>query len=317
LVKLFIDPRLAFARLKQNFGFVGKGASMLRTLIVVATIAGIIVTGGSAKATDQLPDRIIVDGSQPLALGASRKLMDPLFAEVVRFKAASQKPGTITGSHCSALWRGYLATWEVSENKLFLRGVLMGGCGDRDPAPLDQLFPGRALPIHADWFSGELTAVLPDPSADPADLLSRLKNRFLKITFEDGRVIGSSVVIPGPQYRPCPFIWCVADRLQFDANSAALTPESERLMLRWITWLKHFEGDLLTITGYADQDENDPESLSEQRARNVLRFLVAQGLDESRLTVVSNGARRNPFPGVRNEYRMVQNRQVVATPRVP
>jgi outer membrane protein OmpA-like peptidoglycan-associated protein len=105
--------------------------------------------------------------------------------------------------------------------------------------------------------------------------------------------------------------------LQFDANSAALTPESERLMLRWITWLKHFEGDLLTITGYADQDENDPESLSEQRARNVLRFLVAQGLDESRLTVVSNGARRNPFPGVRNEYRMVQNRQVVATPRVP
>lgn len=290
---------------------------MWRALIVVATIAGIAVTVGSANATDQLPDQIIVDGSQPLALDASRKLMDPLFAAVVRFKAASQVPGIITRNYCSALWRGYVATWEIAEGKLLLRSAILDACTNKVPAPLDLIFPGRALPIHADWFSGELTAVLPDPSADPKDLLSRLKDKFLKITFEDGRVIGSSIVNPGPQYRPCPFIWCVADRLQFDANSAALTPESERLMLRWLTWLKHFEGDLLTITGYADQDENDPESLSEQRARNVLRFLVAQGLNESRLTVVSNGARRNPFPGVRNEYRMIQNRQVIGKPRVP
>lgn len=289
---------------------------MLRTLIVVTMFAGIVVTGGTAKATDQIPDRIIVDGSQPFALDASRKLMDPVFAAVSGFKAARQAPGTMSG-YCSALWRGYVANWEVTEGKLFLRSVVMDACTNKDPVPLDRVFPGRGQPIHADWFTGELTAILPDPSADPADLLSRLRNRFLKITFEDGRVIGSSIVIPGPQYRPCPFIWCVADRLQFDANSAALTPESERLMLRWITWLKHFEGDLLTITGYADQDENDPESLSEQRARNVLRFLVAQGLDERRLTVVSNGARRNPLPGERSEYRMIQNRRVVATPRVP
>jgi len=53
----------------------------------------------------------------------------------------------------SSLWRGYRASWEIADERLYLIGLV--DCVDH---PFDPgiVFPGRSLPIAADWFSGRL-----------------------------------------------------------------------------------------------------------------------------------------------------------------
>lgn len=57
--------------------------------------------------------------------------------------------------YCSALWRGYIGTWEVAGKRLYLVGVdgtLLGG----KQASLEDLFPGYPDRVFAHWFSGEV-----------------------------------------------------------------------------------------------------------------------------------------------------------------
>ncbi len=53
----------------------------------------------------------------------------------------------------TGLYRGYQAVWEIADERLYLIGLLKE-CG----RPFDPgiVFPGRSLPIAADWFSGRL-----------------------------------------------------------------------------------------------------------------------------------------------------------------
>lgn len=50
----------------------------------------------------------------------------------------------------SVCWRGYIATWEVIKNKLFL--VRLSGHGD---FTMEKLFPGKDK-VFAYWFTGEI-----------------------------------------------------------------------------------------------------------------------------------------------------------------
>ncbi len=64
----------------------------------------------------------------------------------------------------SALWRGYRATWGIDQGLLWLCDLTASvGDGTGDRASVQQrgmawLFPGQAVPVLADWFSGELTS---------------------------------------------------------------------------------------------------------------------------------------------------------------
>jgi hypothetical protein len=53
-------------------------------------------------------------------------------------------------SAVSICWRGYIATWEVIKNKLFL--VRLSGQGD---FTMEKLFPGKDK-VFAYWFTGEI-----------------------------------------------------------------------------------------------------------------------------------------------------------------
>lgn len=76
----------------------------------------------------------------------------------------------------TACWRGYVATWEISDNKLYLVSMDTGPARTRaeDPeiwelmescgpviAP-ETLFPGEPLPVFASWCSGLLRCVKGD-----------------------------------------------------------------------------------------------------------------------------------------------------------
>jgi len=53
----------------------------------------------------------------------------------------------------SALWRGYVGTWEVRDARLYLIG-LSGSLEDGTPATLRTLFPDFPDRVFAHWFSG-------------------------------------------------------------------------------------------------------------------------------------------------------------------
>jgi hypothetical protein len=57
----------------------------------------------------------------------------------------------------SALWRGYVGTWEIKDERLYLidlRGQLKNG----QNGSLDDIFPGFADRVFAHWFTGRLRA---------------------------------------------------------------------------------------------------------------------------------------------------------------
>ena len=51
-------------------------------------------------------------------------------------------------------YKGYEAAWEIRDSRLFL--TTFTAATGRAPQPVSVLFPGRELPILADWFSGPL-----------------------------------------------------------------------------------------------------------------------------------------------------------------
>lgn len=55
----------------------------------------------------------------------------------------------------STLWRGYIGTWEILDDRLYLiglKGTLTGGV----PASIETIFPGFPDRVFAHWYSGTL-----------------------------------------------------------------------------------------------------------------------------------------------------------------
>lgn len=53
----------------------------------------------------------------------------------------------------TALWRGYMGTWEIREGRLYLIG-LEGELTDGSPATLATVFPAFPDRVFAHWFNG-------------------------------------------------------------------------------------------------------------------------------------------------------------------
>ena len=58
-------------------------------------------------------------------------------------------------SNCTALWRGYVGTWEILDGRLYLVG-LSGTLKDGTEATLASLFPSFPDRVFAHWFSDTL-----------------------------------------------------------------------------------------------------------------------------------------------------------------
>jgi hypothetical protein len=54
----------------------------------------------------------------------------------------------------SSCWRGYVGTWELKNDRLYLIG-LNGLTSQNSEVGLDFLFPGQSE-VFAEWFSGEI-----------------------------------------------------------------------------------------------------------------------------------------------------------------
>lgn len=59
--------------------------------------------------------------------------------------------------NCTALWRGYIGTWTVARDKLYLAKI-NAVLADGRKATMELLFPAprKHKRVFADWFSGEI-----------------------------------------------------------------------------------------------------------------------------------------------------------------
>lgn len=94
--------------------------------------------------TAQIPERLIYRGEQvPLCT-------NPLGGY---FELAGIQPSFEV--NCTALWRGYVGTWEIIGDRLYLVGI-DATLTDGSPASLATFFPGFPDRVFAHWYNGTL-----------------------------------------------------------------------------------------------------------------------------------------------------------------
>jgi len=67
----------------------------------------------------------------------------------------SGEPRPFKLNHCSALWRGYVGTWEIINGHLYMIDISATSDSEEE-ITLDALFPGFPDRVYAHWYSGSL-----------------------------------------------------------------------------------------------------------------------------------------------------------------
>lgn len=104
----------------------------------------------------------------------------------------------------------------------------------------------------------------------------------------------------------------VQDRVFFGYDSSDVNDEAKKILTTQADWLKSDRSIKVTIEGHCDERGTREYNiaLGEKRANSVKRFLVANGVEASRIKVVSYGKERPAFFGNRDES-FAKNRRAV------
>ncbi len=96
----------------------------------------------------------------------------------------------------------------------------------------------------------------------------------------------------------------------FDFDESRLRPQEQASLDANITWLRSNPSYLVLIEGHCDERGTNEYNLAlgEQRARATRNYLIAHGIDPSRITTFSYGEER-PFCVDRTEQCWAQNRR--------
>ncbi|NYH50105.1 hypothetical protein [Xanthomonas arboricola] len=141
---------------------------------------------GAAHATEQIPDRIRIDGQDAVLLAEP---LAPVLDDQATWQRFVAHARPALGS-CSANWRGYQADWRVEQTQVLLDRIVIGACGTAPPAlPLEVLFPGRTAPVAADWIDGELVIALPTAVSARDTAPGAAEAPYLLLQVQHGRVV--------------------------------------------------------------------------------------------------------------------------------
>lgn len=120
------------------------GINAVRFFLMIA----FVVAASPSFATSQSPDYLLIDG------GVYPLYSNPL--EQLYKKAKRPEFHAYLDGESSGNWRGYVAFWEIRDQRLYLIGIdsFLG----KRKVFLSQLLPNRFKHgrVFADWFSGEL-----------------------------------------------------------------------------------------------------------------------------------------------------------------
>ncbi|HYG80014.1 MAG TPA: hypothetical protein VD861_06480 [Pyrinomonadaceae bacterium] len=163
----------------------------MRKLLIAVIFLGLLPA--AALATAQAPDVIHYEGKQ------YKLFANPLESFFKRGERPKFHIGP--GSMSTANWRGYVATWKVEEDMLYLVGLDSWVCKDLRPenckrADLRELFGEkyRDGKVRADWFTGDLR--LPDGERLRYVHMGygSIYERDIILTVAAGRITGRQVI---------------------------------------------------------------------------------------------------------------------------
>ena len=157
------------------------------------------------------------------------------------------------------------------------------------------------------WFTngGEIEGEGAAVELDTADLMPGVYTVTGRV--EDGLGGASDCVLtvrvepppPPPAPPPPPPEPLNIAQIVFDRNQDTLGPAGQAMLERVLERLQAEPGARISVEGYADPDERQPQRLAAGRAGVVLRFFLERGITQSRVaTVVGLGGRR--AGGLRN-----------------
>ena len=117
-----------------------------------------------------------------------------------------------------------------------------------------------------------------------------------------------------PKTPPAPREFVASGHLQdifFDRGSAKIRKDMTAILDKNAKWLKINENYLIVVEGHADETGTNEYNinLGEKRAMAVRSYLIAAGVDEVRITVISYGEER-PVAFEHNEEAWKRNRRV-------
>lgn len=251
---------------------------------------------------------------------------------------------TITGDVSSESIKEFLATEPasfVNENDLpIFREVNVDGV-----VVIEDLAPVDGLANEADWIgsvmallrsmgrnldSGSITV---NPSVKVVNTSGEVETRQEKRDIEDaveemigalegdGFIVTPGIIVPDGLFvsteeereeLQATLTELIGDKVvEFELNSAALTPEGTALLDEILVSLRDRPNVAIEIAGHADQSGTAEHNLelSEQRAQAVFDYFVAAGEDPARFIVVGYGDTQ-PIPGAPPE----QNRRIEFVP---
>ena len=102
------------------------------------------------------------------------------------------------------------------------------------------------------------------------------------------------------------------DRVYFLVDQSTLTPEAEETLRRQAQWLQQYAKVMIQVEGHADERGTREYniSLSARRATATREFLIAQGVDASRISSIAYGKER-PVALCDADQCWTQNRRAV------
>ena len=108
------------------------------------------------------------------------------------------------------------------------------------------------------------------------------------------------------------FVVNVGDRVLFGFDRYDLSPEARTIIENQVIWLKRYSGVSITIEGHADERGTREYNLAlgERRANSVRDYMIALGIDSSRLRTISYGKER-PVDPASTEEAWARNRRAV------
>jgi outer membrane protein OmpA-like peptidoglycan-associated protein len=190
----------------------------------------------------------------------------------------------------------------VNAIRLVAACLLLGGCATSSLVllPDDEGGQGAVAVLEADGKPSE--AVIAEGNSrtklgDPTPSTQPLGAKGLK---EQEAALLTSLPPPAKSFV-----------LYFDQGTTTPTPESQTVLVALRNEIASRSGPQVEVTGHTDTvgSEDDNDRLSEQRAGEVLTWLVSQGFDRSLMSSVGRGERELKEPTVDN-FSSAANRRV-------
>lgn len=104
----------------------------------------------------------------------------------------------------------------------------------------------------------------------------------------------------------------VGDRVFFGYDRFDLAPEARATLEKQAQWINQYAGLTLTVEGHSDERGTREYNLAlgDRRANSVKNYLIALGVDPSRVETISYGKERPAVPGS-DDTSYAQNRRGV------